>query len=107
MVRKIREFFVDAKLRTKFLLSFTVIILITVLVISGINYWVSVGVIKRNSGDFSQYLIGQIGINIEKNTTDIEEMAFQQFRNSSLSEMLSQSVGRRIPTLGTSISMIF
>lgn len=93
MVRKIREFFVDAKLRTKFLLSFTVIILITVLVISGINYWVSVGVIKRNSGDFSQYLIGQIGINIEKNTTDIEEMAFQQFRNSSLSEMLSQSVG--------------
>lgn len=89
-MRKIRDFFVDAKLRTKFLLSFTVIILITVLVISGINYWVSVSVIKRNSGEFSQYLIGQIGINIEKSTTDIEGMVFQQFRNSSLSAMLSQ-----------------
>jgi two-component system sensor histidine kinase YesM len=89
-MRTIRNLFVDAKLRTKFLLSITIIILITGLTISGINYWVSVGAIKRNSGEFSQYLIGQIGLNIDKLTTDVERMAFQQFRNSSLSEKLSQ-----------------
>ncbi|MHA6484894.1 sensor histidine kinase [Paenibacillus sp. strain BS8-2] len=89
-MRNIRGLFVDAKIRTKFLFSFAVMILITVLVISGINYWVSVGVIKRNSNEFSQYLIGQIGINIAKTTTDIEGMTFQQFRNSSLSTVLGQ-----------------
>ncbi|MBM7565282.1 sensor histidine kinase [Paenibacillus sacheonensis] len=89
-MRKVRRFFVDAKLRTKFLLSFTVIILVTVLMISGINYWVSVGAIKRNSAEFSQYLISQIGINLDKRTTDVEQMAFQQFRSSSLGEKLKE-----------------
>ncbi len=79
---------VNAKLRTKFLLSFAAIILVTVLMISIINYIVSVGAIKRNSGEFSEYLIGQIGINLEKRTADIEDIAFQQFRSSSLSEQL-------------------
>ncbi|MBO7746411.1 sensor histidine kinase [Paenibacillus sp. MWE-103] len=89
-MRKWSRVLADAKLRTKFLLSFAVIILITVLMISGINYWVSVGAIKRNSAEFSHYLIGQIGINLDKLTSDVEEMAFQQFRSSSLSEKLSE-----------------
>ncbi|THF82157.1 sensor histidine kinase [Cohnella fermenti] len=88
-MRSLRSLYGDAKLRTKFLLSFIVIVMITVCLISGVNYIVSVGVIKRNSGEFSQYLIGQIGINVDKLTTDIEQMAFQQFRNSSLSGTLS------------------
>ncbi|MBW7456134.1 sensor histidine kinase [Paenibacillus sepulcri] len=89
-MRTIINYFINAKLRTKFLISFTAIILVTVLMISGINYFVSVGAIKRNSGEFSEYLIGQICINLEKRTTDIEEVAFQQFRNSSLNEKLGQ-----------------
>ena len=89
-MRRIRSLFADAKLRTKFLLSFTALILMTVSMISGINYWVSVDAIKRNSSEFSRFLIGQIGINLDKLTTDVERMAFQQFRNSSLSEKLSQ-----------------
>jgi two-component system sensor histidine kinase YesM len=77
------------KLRTKFLLSFIVLIAITVFMISTVNYIVSVGAIKRNSSEFSEYLLGQIGINLEKRTADIEDEVFQQFRNSSLSEQLS------------------
>ncbi|WP_217595130.1 sensor histidine kinase [Cohnella sp. GbtcB17] len=89
-MRSIRRLYADAKLRTKFLLAFTVIVMITVSLISGINYFVSLGVIKRNSGEFSQYLIDQIGINVDKLTTDVEQAAFQQFRNSSLSQTLSR-----------------
>ncbi|MCQ6557587.1 sensor histidine kinase [Paenibacillus mendelii] len=87
----IKNYLVNMKLRTKFLISFTAIILVTVLMISVVNYFVSVGAIKRNSGEFSEYLIGQIGINLDKRTKDIEEIAFQQFRSSSLSERLSQT----------------
>lgn len=90
-MRSLRSLYADAKLRTKFLLAFAVIVMITVSLISGVNYVVSVGVIKRNSGEFSQYLIDQIGINVDKLTTDVEQMAFQQFRNSSLSETLSRA----------------
>jgi two-component system sensor histidine kinase YesM len=80
--------FLNLKLRTKFLLSFTVIILLTVLMISFVNYYVSVSVIKQNTSVFSQYLIEQIGINLEKRTKDIEEHVFQQFRNSTLNTTL-------------------
>ncbi|UVI32803.1 sensor histidine kinase [Paenibacillus spongiae] len=90
-MRRISSFFMNMKLRSKFLLSFTAIIFVTVLMISVVNYVVSIGAIKRNSGEFSEYLIGQIGINLEKRTKDIEEIAFQQFRSSSLSERLSQT----------------
>ncbi|WP_158560894.1 sensor histidine kinase [Paenibacillus contaminans] len=81
--------FLDLKLRTKFLLSFAVMILLTVLMISFVNYYVSVSAIKRNTAAFSEYLIEQIGINLEKQTKDIEEHVFQQFRNSALNKTLS------------------
>ncbi|NOU85872.1 HAMP domain-containing protein [Paenibacillus sp. LMG 31460] len=80
--------FLNLKLRTKFLLSFTVMILVTVLMISSVNYYVSVSVIKQNTAIFSEYLIEQIGINLEKRTKDIEEQVFQQFRNSALNTTL-------------------
>jgi two-component system, sensor histidine kinase YesM len=81
--------FLNLKLRTKFLLSFTVIILLTVFMISTVNYYVSMNAIKRNTADFSKYLIEQIGINLEKRTKDIEDQVFQQFRNSNLNMALS------------------
>ncbi|MFK7697584.1 sensor histidine kinase [Paenibacillus sp. HJGM_3] len=83
--------FYDLKLRTKFLLSFTVIVLLTIFMISTVNYYVSMNAIKRNTANFSEYLIEQIGINLEKRTKDIEDHVFQQFRNSSLSAALSIS----------------
>lgn len=57
--------------------------------ISTVNYYVSMNAIKRNSAVFSEYLIEQIGINLEKRTRDIEDHVFQQFRNSRLNIALS------------------
>ncbi|SDC52197.1 HAMP domain-containing protein [Paenibacillus sp. UNCCL117] len=77
------------KLRSKFLASFVVLIVITTLMISTVNYFVSVDAIRRNSGEFSQYLLRQVGITLEKRTADVEELVFRQYRSSSLSEQLS------------------
>ncbi|WNQ13901.1 histidine kinase [Paenibacillus aurantius] len=78
------------KLHTKFLLSFVLIILIMVLMIGTVIYQVSVNTIKSNTANYSRFLIGQIGINLDKRTSDIEELAFELFRTSSLDRTLAQ-----------------
>ncbi|TLS53901.1 sensor histidine kinase [Paenibacillus antri] len=75
------------KLRTKFLLSFVLIILILVLTIATVLYNVSVNTIKNNTASYSRFLIDQIGINLEKRTSDIEELAFEVFRLSNLDQV--------------------
>ncbi|RXZ76702.1 sensor histidine kinase [Paenibacillaceae bacterium] len=82
------ELFLNLKLRTKILLSFAVLIMISVLTISIGNYMFSVSAIKKNTTDFSEYLIEQIGFNLEKRTADIEQVEFQQFRNTNISSWL-------------------
>ncbi|MNI04440.1 Sensor histidine kinase YpdA [compost metagenome] len=79
----------DMKLRTKLLWAFGFVILITVLMSSVVNYYVSVSVIKRNTSDYSAYLTEQIGINLEKRTKDLEQLAFEQFRRSDLRLLFS------------------
>lgn len=74
----------DLKLRTKFLIAFSSLIIITVLLVSWIIYEVSVKVIKENTSVYSQFLNEQIGINLNKVTQDIESDTFEWFRSSRL-----------------------
>jgi two-component system sensor histidine kinase YesM len=76
--------FHDFKLRTKFLISFAAVILVTVLLVGAVIYQVSIKVIKDNTSVYSQFLNEQIGINLEKRTHDIETNAFERFRTSRL-----------------------
>ncbi|GEM_PF-1334727 len=80
----------DMKLRTKFLLSFVLIILILVLTITTVIYKVSVNTIKTNTSNYSRFLNEQIGINLEKRTSEIEDLAFEEFRISNLGQALTQ-----------------
>ncbi|MEK3913076.1 sensor histidine kinase [Paenibacillus sp. FSL H7-0331] len=76
--------FHDLKLRTKFLLSFIAVILVTVLLVVAVIYQVSIKTIKSNTSVYSQFLSQQMGINLDKRTRDFETFVFQQFKVSRL-----------------------
>jgi two-component system sensor histidine kinase YesM len=83
----------ELKLRSKFLLAFGFIILLTILMSSVVNYYISVSAIKQNTSDYSAYLTEQIGINLEKRTKDFEQLTFQLFQQSSLPVLLGGEDG--------------
>lgn len=94
-----KKFFVylsNRRLRTKFLFSFLLIIMIMVLMIGTVIYKVSVDTIKDNTANYSHFLIEQVGINLDKRTMDIEELAFEQFRNSNLDQAIVQEGDEQI-----------
>ncbi|MDF2662964.1 MAG: sensor histidine kinase [Paenibacillus sp.] len=80
--------FLNMKLRSKFLLTYVVLILLTVLLIGTVTYYTSVNSIKSKITDFSSYLIEQIAKNLEKKTKDVEDFAFNQFRMSEVADKL-------------------
>lgn len=83
--------FYSIKLRSKFMLSYIVIILFTVLAISIINYKISESTLIKNTSRFSDYLLEQISINLESRAKDIEDFIFIQFNSSGLNRHIRTS----------------
>ena len=80
--------FYSLKLRSKFMFSYTVIILFTALMISVVSYKVSESALKNNTSRFSEYLMDQISKNLESHTREVEDFIFVHFNNSGLSRYL-------------------
>lgn len=86
IMKKLLIKYLNMKLRTKFMLSYIIIILITVLMIISINFKVSETALKNNTSKFSQYLIEQLSVNLDSKTKDVEDFIFLHFNNSGLNK---------------------
>jgi two-component system sensor histidine kinase YesM len=87
-----RKILLNLKLRTKFLLSYIIIILFAISMITIVNYNLSTSTLKNNTSQYSEYLMEQLGANLEYRTTDIENYIFLQFNNSGLNIYLRYNV---------------
>lgn len=86
MARKFLEKFLNLRIRSKFLISYLLIILFTVLMISIVNFKISESTLKASTSRYSEYLMEQLGMNLESRTRDIEDFIFLQFNNSGLNK---------------------
>lgn len=90
MIKLLLKKYLNLKVKNKLLLSYFFIIMITVLLISMVNYNVSVSSIKNTSLGYSESLMNQIGINLQTRVKDMEEMTFMQYKSTSLNRYLRQ-----------------
>lgn len=87
-MNKIKDIWHRLKLRFKFLLSYSLIIVISVMTISVIAYRVSSQAINQMAMEDSRDLIEQIGLNIDKRMSELEEYVFAHYKNSSIVQLL-------------------
>lgn len=80
--------FLNLKLKSKFMLSYIIIILFTVAMISIINFKLSESALKGNTSAYSEYLMEQISMNMESRTKDMEDYIFMQFTYSGLNKFM-------------------
>ncbi|MDF2921454.1 MAG: sensor histidine kinase [Paenibacillaceae bacterium] len=87
-MNKIKDIWYRLKLRFKFLLSYALVIVISVMTISIIAYQVSSQAINQMAVDDSRDLIEQIGLNIDKRMSELEEYVFAHYKNSGIVQLL-------------------
>ncbi|TVY02977.1 cache domain-containing sensor histidine kinase [Cohnella terricola] len=78
------------KLRTKFLLSYLLVIFVTVVTVTAANYRISANAMKNNTSAYSNYLTGQVSINFDSKISAIEDFVFFQYQHSDIGNALAR-----------------
>ncbi len=89
MKRIIRFQFKDLRLRTKFLVSFVVLIFIFLLINSVLNYYVSINSIQKISEQHSTLLLDQVAQNFEQKMQEMEDMSFVEYKNAAFCKVIA------------------
>lgn len=72
----------DIRLRTKFLISFVFVALLSLTMSSILNYYTTTNSIKQITSTRSALLLDQIAYNFEQKVQDIEDLSFQEYKNA-------------------------
>lgn len=89
MKHKLKLHLKDVRLRTKFLLSFVLVIFVSLSLNSFLNYYTSTNSIKKMTTVNSTLLLDQIALNFERRINEIEGMSFQEYTKSSFCRLIA------------------
>jgi two-component system sensor histidine kinase YesM len=96
--------YMDLKIKHKLFLSFVVTILITIFILSIVNYYVSAFTIKQNTLQQSKYTLNQISVNLENKARYVDEKIFAQYKDQMLYKYLRE--GSRMDSISFSNSLL-
>lgn len=94
-----RVHFKDLKLRTKFMISFVLIISISLALSSLLNYYTATQSIKNLSSQDAGMLLEQVAFNVQQRINDVEEQIFQAYVSAGFCEYLTQESPSRLDKL--------
>lgn len=83
-MKRLFTWFLNLKIRNKLLLTYGIIIVVSVFMTGVINYYISNRVNSQVISDYSYSLLSQISINYEAKIKSIEEALFDKYKNSNL-----------------------
>jgi len=86
--RLLTRYYMNMKIKRKLFLSLVITILLTILMLSIANYYVSTYTIKQNALQQSKYTLNQIAINLENRTSNIENDLFTLYKDEMLYKYL-------------------
>ncbi|MHA6483472.1 sensor histidine kinase [Paenibacillus sp. strain BS8-2] len=89
MKQRLWSQFRDLKLRTKFLISFVIIISLSLTLSSIIHYYASSNAIETMTSQSSALLLDQVALNFEQKIQDVEDASFQEYSNSAFCEIVT------------------
>ncbi|TDF98808.1 cache domain-containing sensor histidine kinase [Paenibacillus piri] len=88
-MKRIMAMFNNLKIRSKFLVSYTAIILISVFMISTINYQISADQLTEVTSNHSEYSMEQMMLNLTSGKRDVEELLSLQYSGSNIYRMIN------------------
>lgn len=89
MKHKLKLRLKDVRLRTKFLISFVLVIFVSLSLNSFLNYYTSTNSIKKMTSDNSTLLLDQIALNFERRIAEIEDLSFQEYTKSDFCRLIA------------------
>ncbi len=91
LLNKVIKAFLNLKIGIKIFISFTLLIVVTALIIGIKSYTISSDALTGETIDSSDALLQQLSINLEYSITAIEDFVFSQYYNSKINQYISIS----------------
>lgn len=89
LLNKVIKAFLNLKIGIKIFISFTLLIVVTALIIGIKSYTISSDALTGETIDSSDALLQQLSINLEYSITAIEDFVFSQYYNSKINQYIS------------------